>query len=34
MDAAHTGVAGDGIVTIEKIDALYKIETKSLCDET
>jgi nitrogen regulatory protein P-II 1 len=34
MDAAHTGVAGDGIVTIEKIDALYKIETKSLCEET
>lgn len=34
MDAAHTGVGGDGIVTIESIDALYKIETKSLCDNT
>ena len=34
MEVAHTGLAGDGIVTIEKIDALYKIETKSLCEET
>jgi nitrogen regulatory protein PII len=34
MDVAHTGVAGDGIISIEKIDSLYKIETKSLCEET
>ena len=34
MEVAHTGLAGDGIVTIEKIDALYKIETKSLCEKT
>jgi len=33
MDVAHTGVEGDGIITIEKINALYKIETKSLCDD-
>jgi len=33
MDVAHTGVADDGIITIENIDALYKIETKSLCDD-
>lgn len=34
MEMAHTGVAGDGIISIEKIDALYKIETKTLCEET
>ena len=33
MEVAHTGLAGDGIISIEKIDALYRIETKSLCEE-
>ena len=33
MDVAHTGVEGDGIISIEMVDALYKIETKTLCEE-
>jgi nitrogen regulatory protein PII len=32
MEVAHTGNPGDGIVTIEKIDALYKIETRYVWD--
>lgn len=33
MDVAHTGNIGDGIITIEKIDALYKIESRYVWDE-
>jgi nitrogen regulatory protein PII len=33
MDAAHTGNAGDGIIAIEKIDALYKIASRYVWDD-
>ena len=33
MEVAHTGVEGDGTISIEKIDALFKIGAKSLCEE-
>ncbi|MGB5767183.1 MAG: hypothetical protein WBM38_10660 [Arenicellales bacterium] len=33
MEVAHTGVDGDSTISIEKIDALYKIGRKSLCEE-
>ncbi|GMR16049.1 MAG: P-II family nitrogen regulator [Gammaproteobacteria bacterium] len=32
IDAAHTGLQGDGIVTITPISALYHIRSKKLCD--
>ncbi len=33
MDAAHTGVEGDGIVAILPVEAVYHIRTKQLCVE-
>lgn len=33
MEIAHTGVVGDGIISIENIDVLYVIETKSQLKE-
>ena len=32
MDAAHTGVEGDGIVAIEPVTTLYHIRTQRRCD--
>lgn len=33
MDVAHTGNAGDGIIAIEKVDALYKIASRYVWDD-
>ncbi|HED17455.1 MAG TPA: P-II family nitrogen regulator [Gammaproteobacteria bacterium] len=33
MDAAHTGLEGDGIVSIVPVEKLYHIRTKAVCDE-
>jgi nitrogen regulatory protein PII len=33
MEVAHTGNPGDGIISIEKIDTLYKIETRYVWDD-
>lgn len=32
IDVAHTGVEGDGIITVGKIDSLYRIGTRELLD--
>lgn len=32
MDAAHTGVEGDGIVAVLPVESLYHIRTKQKCD--
>ncbi len=31
MNAAHTGLEGDGIVTITSVDVIYHIRTKEAC---
>lgn len=31
MDAAHTGIEGDGIVTILPVESVYHIRTKEKC---
>lgn len=31
MDAAHTGLEGDGIVTITSVEQIYHIRTKEAC---
>lgn len=31
MDAAHTGVEGDGIVAVLPVDSVYHIRTKEKC---
>jgi len=33
MDAAHTGLEGDGIVAIVPVEKLYHIRTKAECDD-
>lgn len=32
IDVAHTGVEGDGIISVEKIDALYNIGSRALLE--
>ena len=32
MDAAHTGVAGDGLVAIAPVSRVYHIRSKKRCD--
>ncbi len=32
MDAAHTGVEGDGIVAVLPVEAVYHIRTKQKCE--
>lgn len=34
MQAAHTGVEGDGIVAIVPVEALYHIRTRQRCTDT
>lgn len=33
MNAAHTGIDGDGIVAVIPVDSVYHIRTKQKCDE-
>jgi len=32
MDAAHTGLEGDGIVAVSPVDAVYHVRTKQKCE--
>lgn len=33
MNAAHTGIDGDGIVTVVPVDSVYHIRTKQKCGD-
>jgi len=33
MDAAHTGLEGDGLVAIIPVASVYHIRSKKLCDK-
>ena len=33
IDVAHTGVEGDGIISVEKIDSLYHIGSRELLED-
>ncbi len=32
LDAAHTGIEGDGIVAVSPVESVYQIRTKQKCD--
>ena len=33
MEAAHTGIKGDGLVAIMPVESVYRIRTKEICQD-